>query len=73
VHVAQIIVLVLAALAALAGLALRRSPRDTLPGKLVSPVLLVAGVVVAVTGSIVPGLVLLAAGGAVGAQALAAR
>lgn len=69
----QIIVLVLAAPAALAGLALRRNPRDTLPGRLVSPVLVVAGLVAALTGSLVPGLVLLAAGGVVGAQALTAR
>jgi hypothetical protein len=73
VHAAQVIVLVLAALAAVAGLVLRRSPRDTLPGKLVSPVLVVTGLVVAVTGAIVPGLVLLAAGGAIGVQALTAR
>jgi hypothetical protein len=72
-QLAQIIVLVLAALAAVTGLALRRSPRDTLPGKLVSPVLVVAGLVAALTGAIVPGLVLLAAGGAVGLQAMTAR
>ena len=60
--------------AAVTGLALRRSPaRDTLPGKLVSPVLVVAGLVAALTGAIVPGLVLLAAGGAVGVQAMTAR
>jgi hypothetical protein len=73
VHPAQIIVLVLAALAAIAGVALRRNPRDTLPAKLVSPVLLVAGVVAILSGSIVPGVVLLAAGGVVGVQAVTAH
>jgi hypothetical protein len=70
---AQIIVLALAALAALAGLVLRRNPRDTLPAKLVAPVLVIAGIVAALTGSIVPGVVLVAAGGAVGVQAIAAH
>jgi hypothetical protein len=70
---AQLIVLALAALAALAGLALRRDPRDTLPAKLVAPVLVIAGLVAALTGSIVPGIVLLAAGGVVGVRAIAAH
>ncbi len=72
-HPAQIIVLVFAAAAVVAGLVLRRNPRDTLPGKLMGAVLVVAGGVAALTGAIVPGLVLLAAGGVAGMKAITVR
>jgi hypothetical protein len=70
---APLAVLAAAVVAAAAGLRLRRGPRDPLAAKLVAAVLLVAGLVVAVTGAIVPGVVLLATGGAIGAQAVSAR
>jgi hypothetical protein len=72
-HLASLIVLAAAVVAAVAGLRLRRHRRDPLPAKLVAAVLAVAGVAVALTGAIGPAVVLLATSGAMGAQALCAR
>jgi uncharacterized SAM-binding protein YcdF (DUF218 family) len=66
-------ILCLAVAAVVAGLVLRRDRRDPLPATLLAGALVVAGVVVAVSGTIVPAIVLLAAAAILAQRSLAGR
>jgi hypothetical protein len=68
--IVAILVLVAAAIAATVGLVLRRDRHDPLAALLVAPVLGVAAVFAAISGAVVPAVVLLAATGVLARRAL---
>jgi hypothetical protein len=72
-NLVPILVLVAAAIAAAVGLVLRRDRHDPLAALLVAPVLGVAAVAAAISGAIVPAVVLLAATGVLVTRVLSVR